>query len=338
MFLLECADPAGLIFARQEFQFVLARRENDAALVDQRMLLDVLEMFRVDFHRDGVAQRAHHAVGFRVAHFGREIECGFAAAAFLRPLQRAGREFRVDRHEHLIRVQPELRGFHGHGQLDFRSFRLERFLELPLAVFRREDAEILRRVVAFARANVHAGGKRIDFHVHAPPGAVIRRVRAVISHQIVSGRVVLHALKNLAEVSDVEKGAPAGVSRKRRQGIARILARLALGNDGCAGEHCVAAGRARAGVASRRRRQQPARIDAVDGNVGAVRGVGRGDELRAIFLAGLRDAAGELNDRFLAGNSFEDFAQRFDGGEFPVRIENVEFRVVGGERRAGVFA
>ena len=40
---------------------------------------------------------------------------------------------------------------------------------------------------------------------------------------------------------------------------------------------------------------------------------------------------------FFPGNSFEDFAQRLDGGELPVRIENVEFRVVGGECRAGVF-
>ena len=214
---------------------------------------------------------------------------------------------------------------------------MERFLELPLAVFRREDAEIFRGVVAFASANVHAGGNRIDFHVHAPPRAVIRRVRAVISHQVVSRRIVLHALKNLAEISHVKKGAPSGVSRKRRQRIARILARLALRNDGRAREHRVAARRARAGVAPRRRRQQPARIDAVNGNVRAIRGIGRGDELRAIFLAGLRDAAGELNDGFLAGNSFENFTQRLDGGELAVRIENIEFRVVGGERRAGVF-
>ena len=214
---------------------------------------------------------------------------------------------------------------------------MECFFELPLAVFRREDAEILWRVVAFARANVRAGGKRIDFHVHAAPGAVIRRVRAVIAHQVVAGRIVLHALKHFAEIADVEKRAPAGVSRKRRQRFARILARLALGNDGRAGEHRVAARRARAGVASRSGRQQPARIHGVDRNIRAIRGVGRGDQLRAIFLAGLRDAAGELNDGFLSGNSFEDFAEGLDGGELAVRIENVEFRVVGGERRAGVF-
>ena len=63
-----------------------------------------------------------------------------------------------------------------------------------------------------------------------------------------------------------------------------------------------------AGVASGSRRQQSARIDAVNGNIRAIRGIGGGNELRAVFLAGLRDAAGELNQRFLPGNSFEDFA------------------------------
>ena len=59
--------------------------------------------------------------------------------------------------------------------------------------------------------------------------------------------------------------------------------------------------------------------------------------MRAVFLAGLRDSAGELDHGFLPGNAFQDFANGFHGGEFPVGIEDVEFRIVGGERRAGVF-
>ncbi len=78
---------------------------------------------------------------------------------------------------------------------------------------------------------------------------------------------------------------------------------------------------------------RPRESTRVDGNIRAVRGVGRGDQLRAVFLAGLRDAAGELNHGFLSGNAFQHFAQGFDGGELPVGIEDIEFRVVGGERR-----
>ena len=82
---------------------------------------------------------------------------------------------------------------------------------------------------------------------------------------------------------------------------------------------------------------RPRESTRVDGNVGAIRGVGGGDQFGAVFLAGLRDAAGELNDGFFAGNSIQNFAQRFDGGELAVGIEDVEFGVVGGEGRAGVL-
>jgi hypothetical protein len=51
----------------------------------------------------------------------------------------------------------------------------------------------------------------------------------------------------------------------------------------------------------------------------------------------LRDAAGELNQGFLAGNAIQDFANSFDGGELSVGIEDVELRIVGDERRSGVF-
>ena len=91
------------------------------------------------------------------------------------------------------------------------------------------------------------------------------------------------------------------------------------------------------GIAARRRGEQSARIDRIDRNVGAICGVGGGAQLRAIFFAGLRDAAGEFDQRFSAGDSAENVGEAFDGCEFLVGIEDVEFGFIGREGGAGIF-
>src|ERR1019366_8656574 len=109
----------------------------------------------------------------------REIKCGLVAASLLRPLQRAWSEFCDDGNEHLIPLQPELRRFDRHGQLDFRGVRAERVLQLPLPVFGREHAEVLRCVVTLSRADMRSGGELGDLYVDAPPAAIPRCVPAV---------------------------------------------------------------------------------------------------------------------------------------------------------------
>src|ERR1700675_2091366 len=174
-------------------------------------------MFRIDFHRDRISQRANYAVSLRVAHFGGKIKCGLVAASFLCPLQRAGSELRGNGNEYLIPVQPELRGLDRDWQFDFRSIRAERVLQLPLTVFRREYDEILRRLVALASADVRSGGQLGNLHVDTPPASIPRRVRAVVADKVVTGVVVLHALKNFGEVTEVEKRPPSSITRECRQ-------------------------------------------------------------------------------------------------------------------------
>ena len=103
------------------------------------------------------------------------------------------------------------------------------------------------------------------------------------------------------------------------------------------GKHGVAGGRADAGIAAGNLRHQAARIHGVDGDVGAIRGIGGGAQLRAIVFAGLGDAAGELDHRFFAGDVAEQVGHGFERGELAIGVENVEFGFVGGEGRVGVF-
>ncbi len=90
-------------------------------------------------------------------------------------------------------------------------------------------------------------------------------------------------------------------------------------------------------IAAGNLRHQAARIHGVDGHVGAVGGVGGGAQLRAIVLAGLRDAAGELDHRFFAGDFAQQVGHRFERGQLAVGVEDVELGIVGGEGRVGVF-
>ena len=144
-------------------------------------------------------------------------------------------------------------------------------------------------------------------------------------------------MEGLAEISEIEEAAPAGIGRQRGQRFARILPRLALLEDGRSGEHGVSRRSAHAGVAAGDFGQQAARVHGVDGHVGAIGGVGGGAKLGAIILARLRDAAGELHHRFFAGDVFQQIGQRLDGDQLAVGIEDVELGIVGGEGRVGVF-
>ncbi len=117
--LLEGSDVSGFVFAGQELQLVVPRSEDHAALIDQSPLRNLLEAIGLQFHLDGVAQRANHAVAGYFAELGGEVEFGFLATLLLRPFERAGGKFRRYRHEDLVAaaVQPEVCRLHRQGQL-----------------------------------------------------------------------------------------------------------------------------------------------------------------------------------------------------------------------------
>ncbi len=82
-------------------------------------------------------------------------------------------------------------------------------------------------------------------------------------------------------------------------------------------------------VAARRRGKHAARVDRIDGDVGAVGGVGRGRQFGAILFPGLGDAAGEFDERFAARDRRQHIGDALDGDELLVGVENVEFGLIG---------
>ena len=205
---------------------------------------------------------------------------------------------------------------------------INRVGELLIAIFLLQVLKIARRVIAVAIADMRA--RHVDLHANGSPAAIVLYVRAeIVADQVVTAVILLDLGERIAQIAQIEKGLSARVRGKSRERVARILALVGLMKYGRAGEHRSAGRGVRRGVAARRRGQQPARIDRINGDVGAIRGVRRGAQLRAIFLARLRDAAGEFDQRFPSGNSAQHVRKTFDGRELLVRIEYVEFGFVG---------
>ena len=99
-------------------------------------------------------------------------------------------------------------------------------------------------------------------------------------------------------------------------------------------------GDALGGVAERRQRHQAARVDRVDGDVGAHRGVGRGAQLRGVVGAVQAQAAAEVDERLLLGERPQHGDGRLQRRELPVGVEDVELGVAlaEGRRLVGLVA
>ena len=121
------------------------------------------------------------------------------------------------------------------------------------------------------------------------------------------------------------------------ESVARILALIGLVVNGCAAEHRSSGRGVHGDVAAGRSGEHAARVDRVDGDVGAIGGVGDGAQLGAIFLARLRDPAREFNQRLSSGNSRQHIRETFDGRKLLVGVEHVEFGFIGRVRGAGIF-
>ena len=59
--------------------------------------------------------------------------------------------------------------------------------------------------------------------------------------------------------------------------------------------------------------------------------------MRAVFLAGLRDSAGEFHHRFSSRDAAQHVCEALDGCQLLVRVEHVELGLIRGVSRAGIF-
>ena len=87
----------------------------------------------------------------------------------------------------------------------------------------------------------------------------------------------------------------------------------------------------------RRRSHQPARIDGIEGDVGADGCVDGGLKLRLIVHAGFLDAARNVDQRLLFRIARETAGGIFERGQLAIGIEDVELGLVGDERPADIL-
>ena len=159
-------------------------------------------------------------------------------------------------------------------------------------------------------------------------------MRAVVADDVVAAHRFggLHDAER--EIVVVEHRLAAGVLG---EGVQRVLRSLEVRGGGIgelAGEHADAAGRAPRRVAERSRRHEAARVDRVERDVRANRGVDRGAQLRLVVGAVEAQAAGEVDQRLLLGQRPQHRDRRLQRGQLTIGVEDVELGVVLSERRA----
>ena len=127
------------------------------------------------------------------------------------------------------------------------------------------------------------------------------------------------------------KGLPvssAAVARAKRPRarVAHQQQDAARGFQGCCGQIGARGGPCR--VAERRRRDQTARVDGVDGDVRPNRRVDRGAKLRLVVGAVQPQAAREKDQRFLLRQRPKHGHGRLKGRQLAIGVEDVEFTFV----------
>ena len=203
----ERSHAAGLIFAHDKLQMILAAQQAHPGVILHILFLYIGRCAHREFH--GVANSIQW-VAFVVEHHSNHVQRCLVAVAAAHEWDLRARYHQRNGNEKLVAIQPEVSDPEVERQIRGRQLRCEFLLELPFLVVLGGVLVVSRRIVASAVIDFHAGN--ITLHDDAPVTPVTCGVRAVIAEQIVSGRVLLYSLENLAEVVGVQKSASAGIA------------------------------------------------------------------------------------------------------------------------------
>ena len=194
--------------------------------------------------------------------------------------------------------------------------------------------EVGGRVVAGAVFELDAG--TVDFDGELAVLAVAREVGGVEADGVVGRGVGLDFGEGGREVVGVKEGRAAGVGGERGHDFLRGEVLVHVVHERAAVEAALPAQAAGGGVAQRADGLQAARVDAVDGEVGAHGGVDGGAERSFVLDAVARDAAGEVEQRLLLVDFCEGLGDGAQGEELAVGVEVVVLALVG-RVAGGVF-
>ena len=257
------AHLAGLVFAHQHLQAILAGRELESGFVEQVFRFESTGLLVAQADLDVVAQHGDLRV-FRVADLAQEVEAGH----LLRRALLAQRDFRAgDFYGH--RDKPVIAAIAEPVDLDRQRERGGRVaeqhgvLQLFLATLRAHGLELGVGVVA--RAVVQAGGNlRVQFHVDLAILAVAPVVGRVEAEHVVAAQVVLGQIDAFAQVVVVDRRLAAGLRSDRNQRVLRAGEAVALSILLAAVEHARAAHRGRGSVPAGHQGLQSPHVHRVD--------------------------------------------------------------------------
>ena len=183
------------------------------------------------------------------------------------------------------------------------------------------------RIVAGPEFQLYVGPIYLDGQLAI--ASVARRIRAVEANGVVGRSVALHLRKGRSKIIGIEEGLATGVDAERGHDLLCGEVGVHIVCERAAVEGSCAAQAAGGGVAQRRNGLQASRIHAVDGQIGAHRGVDGCPQRSLVLDAVPLDAAGKVQQRFLLGNLFQRFCDSFQGKQFAVGVEVVVFALVG---------
>ena len=231
-----------------------------------------------------------------------------------------------DRHKESILIQAEIHSVHINRHICSRQVAGQLFLKLALAVLMAGMLEVCRRVVAGPVLKLHS--RPVDLDGQLAIAAVAQRIGAAESDGVVSRSVALDLGKGRRKIVGVEERLAARVGRERRHHLLRSKVRVHVIHQRAAAVGAAATQAAGGGIAQRRNRLQAARVHAVDGQVGAHRGVDRSSQRSLILDPIARDSAGKIKQRLLLRDFFERLRNRSQRKQLAIRVQVVVFALV----------
>src|SRR5262249_33044701 len=123
-----------------------------------------------------------------------------------------------NRHEVSVITKSKISGRKIDGEIRARQIRLQLFLQLTLPIFLRRVREIRRGIVTAAKVQLQIRSL-LDLHRNPAETAISCRIGAVISEQVIKGRVLGQPREYRLKIIGIDERPSAGIRGQRNQGF-----------------------------------------------------------------------------------------------------------------------
>ena len=320
----------------RNFRHVLPGKHCEAGVVLHRLGKEAFRVGGGQRHLDSIT---HVPLGCAVGvlHLDEDVERQALRATSPGQLELAAGNLDSNRDEILGSRHLEVVQLQRDGDIRDRVLEHQRVFELALTLDAVLLLPLLVSEIPRTMRQRHLPRAVLEANLYATVLSVVRRMRAVESEDVVAGLGLSGLTDTKREVVVIHERLAARVLREREVGVLRPLQARNLLLRERPGEHADAARRTLIGVAERRHRNEPARVDRKDLDVRANRGVGGGAHLRHVVGAVQTQPGREEDERLLLRQRTQHRHRRLQRRQLPVGGEDVELAVVLAECRAEVL-